>query len=377
MNYNSKICHYIASHPFSWRDDFAEKKIIVKDQFPFAIFNYNLIDLPDFTDEIVQEARGIIINIETLDVVCWPFRKFGNWSEPYADDIDWSTARVQDKIDGSIVKMWFDHKLDEWRWSTNGTINASDALIDESPYGENRTFMNAIEDTSNYPEVIAAQNLCDKDCTYIFELTGPENKIVIDYKESRLWHIGTRDNTSGKEYNEDIGICRPVEYQLHSLSECIEKVHELNPKDLCIKEGFVVVDKNWHRVKIKSDEYLYLHKLAYNRVLTKDRILEIILADDKKQMDDLLKYFPECEVKIRYYQYMEADLRRRVSEIVRKARIAYAEFNGDRKCVVMAIQDSPYSWFGYKAIGNDKSWKEIYDMARFRQKEKLIANYKG
>lgn len=58
---------------------------------------------------------------------------------------------------------------------------------------------------------------------------------------------------------------------------------------------------------------------------------------------------------IRYYQYMEADLRRNVSEIVRKARIAYTEFNGDKKCASMAIQDSPYSWFGYKAIGNDKS----------------------
>lgn len=376
MNTNSKICHFIASHPFAWREEIAEKKIAVKDQYPLAIFNYNVIDLPDFTDEIVQEARGIIINLDTLDVVCWPFRKFSNWNEPYADDIDWTTARVQDKIDGSIVKMWFDFKQNKWRWSTNSMINASEATIDTSPYGEGRTFMNAIEGAANYPDVVKAQSLCDKSCTYIFELTGPENKIVISYKESKLWHIGTRDNNTGREYNEDIGIDRPGEYLLHSLPECIEKVHELNPKDECIKEGFVVVDENWHRVKIKSNEYLYLHRLVNNKVLTKDTILEVILSKDKKRLEDILKYFPEYETMIRYYQYLEADLRRNVAEIIRKARIAYAEFNGDRKCVAMVIGDSKYAWFGFRAIGNDLSPIEIYESAKFRQIANLIPKYK-
>lgn len=357
MNINSKICCYISDHPVTWRENFTAKNIGVKEIPPLAIFNYGAdLDMDtDFTDEVVQEARGIIINLDTLDVVCWPFRKFGNWNEPYADDIDWATARVQDKIDGSIVKMWFDYEQNKWHWSTNSMINASDALVKASPYGEGRTFMDAIESTCNYPNVITAQNLCDKGCTYIFELTGLENKVVINYSEPKLWHIGTRDNVSGREYNEDIGVYRPAEYEIHSLSECIDKVHELNPKDTCIKESFVVVDENWHRVKVKSDEYLYLHRLVNNQMLSKDRLLEIIMANDRKKLDDLLTHFPEYETMIRYYQYMEADLRRNVSEIVRKARIAYTEFNGDKKCASMAIQDSPYSWFGYKAIGNDKS----------------------
>jgi hypothetical protein len=37
----------------------------------------------DYTDPIVQEARGIIIDITNGDVVCWPFRKFGNWQESW------------------------------------------------------------------------------------------------------------------------------------------------------------------------------------------------------------------------------------------------------------------------------------------------------
>lgn len=78
----------------------------IKEESPYAIFNYAIGC--DFSNPIVQEARGIIIDLENLDVVCWPFRKFGNYNESYADKIDWSTARVQEKIDGSIIKLWWD-----------------------------------------------------------------------------------------------------------------------------------------------------------------------------------------------------------------------------------------------------------------------------
>lgn len=48
-----------------------------------------------FGNPLVQEARGIIIDTEKMEVVCWLFRKFGNFTESYADEIDWDTACVQ------------------------------------------------------------------------------------------------------------------------------------------------------------------------------------------------------------------------------------------------------------------------------------------
>ena len=39
----------------------------VKIELPLAIFNYGIE--ADFTNPVVQEARGIIINLDTLDVV--------------------------------------------------------------------------------------------------------------------------------------------------------------------------------------------------------------------------------------------------------------------------------------------------------------------
>ena len=104
MNIHSCICSFIAKHPEQWesilRKDYNLK---IKKDNTYAIFNYSF-DC-DFSNPIVQEARGIILDIEALEVVCWPFRKFGNPNASYADPIPWARARVQEKVDGSIIKL--------------------------------------------------------------------------------------------------------------------------------------------------------------------------------------------------------------------------------------------------------------------------------
>lgn len=119
MNKNSKICCFISENE-NWREILKQEYgITVKEEYHYAIFNYGINS--DFSNPIVQEARGIIINIENLEVACFPFRKFGNYNESYADKIDWNTARVQEKIDGSIIKMWYGEN-EKWVFSTNAMI---------------------------------------------------------------------------------------------------------------------------------------------------------------------------------------------------------------------------------------------------------------
>lgn len=65
-----------------------------------VLFKYNQIDSP-FHEEIVQEARGIILDeANNWNVVCYTFKKFWNVFEPLAAKIDWSTAVIQEKVDG-------------------------------------------------------------------------------------------------------------------------------------------------------------------------------------------------------------------------------------------------------------------------------------
>ena len=81
------------------------KTKLIKEEGNFALFKY--ASLSNFNDPIVKEARGIIIDTFNYEVACFPFNKFGKYTDYYADEIDWNTASVQEKIDGSIIKMWF------------------------------------------------------------------------------------------------------------------------------------------------------------------------------------------------------------------------------------------------------------------------------
>lgn len=366
MNQNSFLCRYMAEHA-DWRERLADKKILFKEKGSLVILNYDIE--ADFTDPVVQEARGIIIDAATLEVVCWPFRKFGNFGEAYVDEIDWSTARVQEKIDGSIVKLWFNRREGAWQWSTNSMIDAGDAHIMES----DASFLSLIRRTDNYGRI--PFDALDHDKTYIFELVAPEQRVVIRYEYPYLYHIGTRSNITGQESDEDIGIRKPAEYPLHSLSECIRAAKQLNCDGSGVTyEGFVVVDGNWHRIKVKSPAYVYAHRVTTYRVYTKKRILPMILSDSSG-VEELLKLAPDSEPYVRYYQWRYAELKKNVGVAISKARAVYEEMEHDRKAVAEYLKTEPLRVFCFKAVGNQKTAAELVSEVNASVIEKLIEDY--
>lgn len=256
-----------------------------------VLFKYNLLNA-DFSIPIVCEARGIILeNKFPYRIVCWPFEKFFNYGEEYAAEIDWSTASVQEKIDGSLMKVYFWNN--EWRLATNGAINAYKTPLDgESSY---KTFGDLWDSIwSNWRETMNKN--ADKECTYMFEMISPYNKVVIPYQESEIFFLGWRDNIVGYELNPDDSLIRyyqfmPRHYPLYTLNEVITAANNL-PWD---KEGYVVCDKNFNRIKIKSPAYLIAHYAANNGVITKKRLIKIILAGEESEF---LVYCSDYKEKI-------------------------------------------------------------------------------
>lgn len=83
---------------------FAKMDITVKFTEGLVLFDYNVN--ADFTNPIVCNSRGIILYEQDFSIACYPFDKFDNYNAPWANVIDWSTAKVQEKLDGSIIKVW-------------------------------------------------------------------------------------------------------------------------------------------------------------------------------------------------------------------------------------------------------------------------------
>ena len=365
----SKIATYIRNNT-TWREDFKSLSIHISEDDHFIIFNYDAGC--DFSNELVQEARGIILDKETLEVACWPFRKFANSHEPYADDIDWATARVQSKLDGSICKVWFNKYTQQWQWSSNSIIDARNCNI--SPLV--KSFYDAITKTDNYKDI--AFEALDKDRTYIFELVGPYNKVVINYDTPHLYHIGTRSNSTGAEYNCYIPtrpgadwISKPEEYPLHSFNECIAAVETLNKTDVVEHEGFVVVDANWHRIKIKSPEYLFYHHLRTG-VLSKSNAIKFLQSDDV-DIENLINNFPEYEDMIHFYQSEIKRVEDEITEIVTKVR---AEYDGDRRAIAAKYKTNKYSCFIFWGLDDfNRTTKELIAHCLFSSYLNYIRDY--
>jgi len=79
----SRILEFIKNNPDTWEEKLNEKFIHSNHSGDLVCFKYE--SEADFSDPLVCEARGIIIDVAQLVVVCWPFDKFFNVQEKYAE----------------------------------------------------------------------------------------------------------------------------------------------------------------------------------------------------------------------------------------------------------------------------------------------------
>ena len=365
----SYILNIINTEP-DWREILAEKHINIKESPPFAIFNYG-IDV-DPIDPVVREARGIIIDLDHKEVVCWPFTRFYNsYEEAAKEDLakfDWSHCRVEEKVDGSIVKLFHNPYTNSWQWSTNSCINAADANTFSG-----QSFLDVIKSAVNYHQITF--EALDEDMTYIFELVSPLQQIVIKYPKTLLYHIGTRSNITGEEDWRYIGILHPETYHLHTLEDCLDAAQKLNNGDNIGGEGYVVVDRNWRRLKIKSPEYVEAHKIRANLNISKSHLVSVI-REYPEEIDNLCDVFPDIAVYYRFYQYKMTELEHDVDRFIIYARNLFEEYNHDRKAVATVIKNHPYAAFGFEALKNNANAKELIANITNARYMKLIPDYK-
>ena len=272
-----------------------------------VMFKYSQIG-SDLSLPIVQECRGLILDAETFEVVSYPFNKFFNYGEELAADIDWKTAWTSSKIDGSLVKVV---NLDGSNFlvSTNGVISAFKCSLPENvgcPYASfGELFMDGMKfyglTMEDFPRLFAPG------FTYMFELTSPWNQVVVQWKETKVWFIGVRDNRTGEETRfSDHELSKvfdtPKVFPMRSFDDVVKAAKEL-PDD---EEGYVVCDSGFRRVKVKSPRYVQLHYMAGNQTWSASRVIDIIRDNE---VSEYVAYFPKFKaafdvVKAKYDAYV-------------------------------------------------------------------------
>ena len=267
----------------NWEQLLEEKGISVVWDDKYLILSYKFLSC-DFNDPVIRACRGVILKKENnlFRIVCAPFVKFSYGREEWEKPIDWNSAKVRDKIDGCLMKAWFDGG---WHLSTNNVIDAFKAHLGDERAAS--SFGELFELTINEKFETWAERLLDRNFTYMFELASPYNRVVILYKESKVWYLSRRNMITLKEDDSDIdGLERPKLYNLTNINDTLKVV-----KSMIDEEGVVVYDRDFNRIKVKSDSYLVNHGLAHNNIITFNVVIDMIM---NKSIDDYLAYFGDA-----------------------------------------------------------------------------------
>lgn len=267
----TKIGRFIREHE-DWESRLAAApySLNIKKKEDYVLFKYSIES--DMSDPICQEARGIMFRLGEEPVcVCRGFDKFFNYNEAYAADIDWSTAEVLEKIDGTNIRLFYDQG--EWHICTLGTIDAHDASVGEGYLTFGDLFLRAIERLGHTWMSFVSE--ADEKYTYIFELTSPESRIVIPY-ELGVYYLGRRNMKTGIEDNDPANVWEwiphPQYFKLSSIEDCVIAAKELTENE----EGYVVHDKLFNRVKVKGAAYLAAHHLRGNGKPTVKNVISMM-----------------------------------------------------------------------------------------------------
>ena len=281
--FNTELGLFCFEHD-NWRELLTQEpyNIKISEDGPYVMFKYNQLT-SDFNIPMVREARGIIFRRDDFShPACWPFMKFFNFGEPNAAEIDWSTAFVSEKVDGSLIKIWYD--AGDWKISTNGAIDAFKAELGDVKYNSFGTYFcdTIYEYYNRFDDFTCTLNT---GYTYMFELVGPYNRVVIPYEEPAIYFLGARNKYTGEEFNCSaimagaLDMSRfklPEQYPLNTLDDCIRITENFGWN----QEGFVVCDAQFNRVKIKSPAYVMAHYARNNNIITRKHLIKIITSNE-------------------------------------------------------------------------------------------------
>lgn len=259
-------------------------------------FTYDQISSSKIKDHpMVRESRGIILDrANDWKVISRPFDRFFNWGEDVndGDTFDWSSFIAQEKIDGSLLILYY--YAGKWNVATKGSPTANGTV------GDNRftfadLFWRIFWEMEFHKEYTGFEyTYLDVANTYLFELTSQYNRIVTTQlnNDGKLTLIGVRDTQTGIEspvelYREWFDVVRS--FPMTTIEEILLAAKELDPSQ---QEGFVLVDKNFNRIKVKSEKYVLIHHLK--NCMNDIRIIELIRTGEDSE---LFAYFPDIKIR--------------------------------------------------------------------------------
>jgi len=293
---------------------------------------YSQIESP-MGEIIVQQCRGIILDEEKdWQVVSYPYDKFFNYGEGHAPNLNWDTAKVFAKLDGSLMILYFFQG--NWHVQSSGMADAS-GEVGGFDFSFRELFWQ-IWSELNY-ELPKNTDLC-----FMFELCTKFNRIVVKQNKNNLILHGIRNVETLKELHLDSYLDHNWNvvdtFNLTNLEEIIANCNDLNPME---SEGYIVCDQDFNRVKVKSPQYVAISHLRDG--FSSRRMLQIVQTNEG---EEFLNYYPE-------WQDLFDEIKGKFNQLKTEIEKAYEQYKyiENQKEFALAVKHLPFSGllFGLRA----------------------------
>lgn len=229
---------------------YIEKKLISEQPHPdypnIRIFNYTQhCQFEGAWDEVTKQCRGLILNVETGEIIARPFPKFFNYGEYISKGwtIPNGIPKITEKLDGSLGILY---QLE----GNKRAIATRGSFVSEQAQWATKWFNENLADVS-----------FSKEKTYLFEIIYPENRIVVNYNFSALILLEMIDTKTGVSEQPHVVALEEPKKLIFVKQVPPTDLENLAKMDFPNSEGFVIKYPDDTRIKIKFPEYVRLHKV--------------------------------------------------------------------------------------------------------------------
>lgn len=297
------------------------------------IYTYSeLTQFDRLWNSVTRNARGIVFDNKGRCITrCLP--KFFNKDEPNAilETPRNETYRIFEKLDGSLINIVNDPEY--------GLVVTSKGSFTSDHVGWAKEILQ---------ENSITEGSFKLGFTYVFELINPANRIVVNYgNEKKLVLLTVIENETGNETTVDWSH-KPKEYKLSELESVLKQDNF---------EGVVFVYENNYRVKIKTEEYIRLHRImtGYSIKTIWESLKDNKPLDLQNMPEEFMEWFETTKSQLLgTYKQIESDAKpwiKKAQKLKTGKDIAQAIKNYEHKSIVWsALKDRDYGEYIWKTI---------------------------
>ena len=240
------------------------------------IFNNHESNL---NEELVLFFNGVIINKQTLKIVCYTFDKCLE-DNVFDERLLENELYIEPAFEGTLIRVYYAEN--SWNISTKKMINAHNARwVSNKSFGD--LFLELFD--------VNMLSTFNKDYCYSFLMSHNDNNVVLKYDSNFLIHIATVDLVQNIEVNVNIGIQKNNSMKIENTSKeyLIPYIEELKNNSYNTEAGFIFINSAFRRQKINKRNYIKYRELWGN---TNNRLFRYLhLRKNNDLLMEYLNYF--------------------------------------------------------------------------------------